>query len=678
MKQIILFALIACATSAYAQTQTQPSQTSSDAKKPVTAEIVVTATRGERHVEDLPVSVSIIHGDAITHAPALTSDDLLRTIPSLSIPLIKAEAQHPTANSVSMRGLGGQRALIMVDGVPLNDAFFGYIHFEKVPTEAIDRVEVVRGGSSSLFGSYALGGAVNMLTKPPAGTMVHVDTGYGSLNTSKLNVYAGTKISDALSIGGSINGFKTDGYVKIAPEVRGPADIASSSSSINGALRADYTPVSTLHFFGRTNYFANEQKLETRLSSNDRHIFDLMAGGSWSASPKTTMNGTLFYGADHFSTTNTDFVEPSSRSGEYISNVHSTPTTDLGGSLQWNRAFGGKIRYITLGGDARQIRGEDRANLFDPAGVQTGTEIGGGRQRFVGLFGEVSLAPMDRLEVLASGRLDSWTNHGFERTTATGEQVFPDRSESQFDPRLSVRYELAQGTALRGAIYRAFRAPTLDNLYRRFTSSGFALLPNANLGPETLVGGELGYDFFRGNFHGQANLFRSDVSNLIGTRITSFFPVFTVESINVGKTRSEGVELIAEYDVTRSLNVNFGYTHANAVIVSNPEDPSQEGQPAGGVPKNRVNFDVTWHLGGGSVVGLRARYLSEQIDEFSGGFLDAHTVIDASVSRPIVAGLELFALGENLFNAKYIANNFGGPQLGAPRQWFGGIRWTAH
>jgi outer membrane receptor for monomeric catechols len=151
---------------------------------------------------------------------------------------------------------------------------------------------------------------------------------------------------------------------------------------------------------------------------------------------------------------------------------------------------------------------------------------------------------------------------------------------------------------------------------------------------------------------------------------------FTIEDINVGKTRSEGVELLAESEITRSVALNFAYTHTDAVIVSNPEDPSQEGQPAGGVPKNRVNLDLTSHLAGGTTLGLRGRYLSRQIDEFSGGFLDAHAVFDASLSHPIAAGLELFMLGENLFNRKYVANNFGGTQLGAPRQWFGGVRWT--
>src|SRR5690349_11067829 len=108
--------------------------------------MVVTATRTERSLADQPDSVTVVTRQQIQETPAQSLDDVLRTIPSIDLPLTASYQVHPTANSVSMRGLGGIRALVLLDGVPINDPFFGYIQWNRVPMENVERVEVVRGG----------------------------------------------------------------------------------------------------------------------------------------------------------------------------------------------------------------------------------------------------------------------------------------------------------------------------------------------------------------------------------------------------------------------------------------------------------------------------------------------------------------------------------------------------
>jgi len=185
------------------------------------------------------------------------------------------------------------------------------------------------GASPSLFGSYALGGALSILTRRPAGDELGLEAGYGKLETTRLNA-AGALRQDAFDLGANVNYFDTAGYVKLAPEERGAADIASAAHSLNAQTRLQYRPRDAFDAFARANYFQNHQDLETRFSENERRIFDLAAGFHRTLDADSRVSGSLFYEHNRFETTNTDFVTPDSRDEDYVSNVHETPTDDLG------------------------------------------------------------------------------------------------------------------------------------------------------------------------------------------------------------------------------------------------------------------------------------------------------------------------------------------------------------
>src|SRR5687768_4952596 len=116
--------------------------------------IVVTATRSERAAESLPVSTAVMERVEIERAPALTPDDVLRSIPGLILPQMNSRQQIPSRNAVSMRGIGESSVLVLIDGIPANDAFRGSPQWVRLGTDAIERVEVVRGANASLFGNY--------------------------------------------------------------------------------------------------------------------------------------------------------------------------------------------------------------------------------------------------------------------------------------------------------------------------------------------------------------------------------------------------------------------------------------------------------------------------------------------------------------------------------------------
>ena len=154
-------------------------------------EVTVTAaTRSDANIEDLPISATVVTRQEIINSPAQSLDQLLLAIPGVNLQEPPSFAQHPTSNAVSMRGLGGYRTLVLLDGVPLNDAFFGYVQWNQVPLESIDHVEVVRGGASSLWGNYAMSGVINIVTKAPVKNNLSMVASYGSYTPIKSAVRA--------------------------------------------------------------------------------------------------------------------------------------------------------------------------------------------------------------------------------------------------------------------------------------------------------------------------------------------------------------------------------------------------------------------------------------------------------------------------------------------------------
>ena len=146
--------------------------------------ITVTPTRGEQRMGDTPASVNVIDRDDIRQSPAVVADDVLRRMPTFSLfRRTSSLSSHPTTQGVSLRGIGPSgvsRTLVLLDGVPFNDPFGGWVYWTRVPLEATDRIELVDGSSSSLYGNFAMGGVINIVTAPPARRTLDMRTQYGN------------------------------------------------------------------------------------------------------------------------------------------------------------------------------------------------------------------------------------------------------------------------------------------------------------------------------------------------------------------------------------------------------------------------------------------------------------------------------------------------------------------
>jgi outer membrane receptor protein involved in Fe transport len=643
--------------------------------------VVITATRSERPLEDLPLSVTVVPGDALRAQPVQSLDEALRYVPGVDLSSQASWMQHPTANSVSMRGLGGTRALVLLDGVPINDGFFGYVQWSRVPLEIIDRVEVVRGGASSLYGTYALGGVINVITRAAQPGTVLADASVGSFETRRGTLGGGIGLGRSGTLTLSASGFRTDGYNAVPPEQRAPLDIPTSSEAGSVYGRADFQLGRDTRAWVRASAWEFEQSLGTPLSNNDQSSWDVAAGVSSSLGARSSVEGNFFYQDSRFRTDNTDtpFGFPP-RSAEFVQNRHDTPYTDFGASVQYNLALSSLVPQLSFGTDVRLIEGEDTAQIFNQSGTQIRTDVGRGKQRAIGLFTQASVRPAKDLELLGSLRWDSFKNYdGFDGNPG-GQGNVPDKTFEEWSPRLSARYEI-DPVALRAAAYRAFRAPPLDNLYRGFSVPGGIFFPNSQLDPEKLVGGEVGADFTRAGRRVSATLFYNEIEDLLGSRNLSFAELppgffFGTQNINVGKVRSQGLELEANLPLGAGFSALATYTYTDATVLENPQDPGTVGNRVGGIPRHRGMLALSYRQARWSglvSVGMVEEHFSDNAQTLE---VDSYAVVDASVeyawSNKAAGYLKL----GNLFDREYIAANsgFGPPQLGTPRNLMVGAR----
>src|SRR6187549_156894 len=180
--------------------------------------MTVTPARGDERLGSVPASISVIENSDIRQSPAVLADDVLRRVPTFSLfRRTNSIGAHPTSQGVSLRGIGPSgvsRTLVLLDGVPFNDPFGGWVYWTRLPVEQADRIEVVDGTSSSQYGNYAMGGVINVVSAAPRPRTLDLRMQYGNLDSPKFDVVGShTWSSFGLVVDGGV--YNTDGYAPV-------------------------------------------------------------------------------------------------------------------------------------------------------------------------------------------------------------------------------------------------------------------------------------------------------------------------------------------------------------------------------------------------------------------------------------------------------------------------------
>ena len=240
---------------------------------PLNQQVEVTANRAATLTTDVPVSDVQLTREDLQQTPALTLDDDLRQVPGFSLyRRSSSRTANPTTQGVSLRGLGANgasRALVLQDGIPLNDPFGGWVYWDRVPAESIADVEIAQEGASSLYGSDALGGVVQFVSRPAEPAGISLETSYGNQTTPDLSLWAGgQKGKWESTFAGEV--FNTDGYVLVPEADRGPVDTKADSEHGTADLMVGRKIGEKSEIFAR-GWYLDETRGKRHCAAKKRH-----------------------------------------------------------------------------------------------------------------------------------------------------------------------------------------------------------------------------------------------------------------------------------------------------------------------------------------------------------------------------------------------------------------------
>jgi len=632
---------------------------------------VVAAAGYVRNAAELPVSASVVSREVALVAPARSVDGLLRQVASVQLQGDDADAVHPLVPSMAMRGLGvgdtADRGLVLVDGLPLNSGFFGNVAWNRVPKETIERVEVVRGASSSLFGSFAMGGVVDVITHVPTQRETVAEVQYGEYDRLQANLYHGASLGQGGSYSLNADLVDTDGYYVVPEDERRPVDEPQAGRLANVQGRIDGRPSDSVHAFLRAGYNDQARHGGYQNQRADTDVFDVATGVGLDLRSSGRLDLRLMYARENFDVRNVRVVDDTTA---FVANPHITESNDWVLSALWSKPSTGVLANVTAGADLRRIDGSDEQDVLNAPGELDGHIRGAGVQTSAGIFGQISLRPSSRSEILAGVRVDRFDNSDGEIARDGVARSVAGRDFTTASPRVAARGEIARGVSLRGAFFGGFRAPTLAELYRSFESPSFRGLSNPDLQEERLWGGDVGVEIARGRYAAQVNGFYNRLRNFVGSaEVGDVDEKYTVQASNVAAVRSRGFEVMGSLRVGSHLTIDANYTFTDAVVV----EGELTGNVVEGAPRHAVSASLVF-LDSRNAFSLRSRYLSASFQDISNEApQDARFIVDARLERRVGRSLTLFVVGENLFDEEYVADGFG-PTLGAPRQISGGLR----
>jgi outer membrane receptor protein involved in Fe transport len=621
----------------------------------VMEEVVVTPSGKEAPLSETAESVTVIGRTELNQTAAIAFDDALRQVPGFTLfRRSNSLAANPTSQGVSLRGVGASgasRALVLDDGIPLNDAFGGWVYWNRVPRLAVDRVEVLRGGASNLYGNDAFGGVINISSQRPPRSLVAVETSYGTLFTPDGSVFAdyagkgwGTSIAG--------EGLRTDGYVAVERSLRGLVDtpVASRYWTGNWKIRKTFTPHADV--FASAAGYKDSRKNGTPLQTNrtalDAFSFGTQLSGSFGELQLHGFGGGESY-HQSFSAIAAD------RNSETLARLQTVPSQELGARLQWSRNLG-ELQSVVAGAEVQQLRGLSDEIVY-VNGNPTTHSFSGGRQLINGYFGQDTFHFPRAWILSVSGRIDQWENYdassrsfpiafGPARTVVT---PFADRHEVAFSPRLSLLKVVSQHLSLSASGYRAFRAPTLNELYRAFRLGNVLTQANDHLNAENLTGVEGGMNLSVSRLRMRANVFHMNVSHPItNVTLTSTPTLITRQRQNLGRTSSTGVDLESELYVTRRISLRNNYLFTNARVVDFATNRALEGLQVPQVARHQFTSQVSYTHERWSAA-LQARASSRQFEDDQNTLpLASFITSDAKLSWNFRPELSFFFTAEGL------------------------------
>jgi iron complex outermembrane receptor protein len=669
----------------------------------------------------MSLNTTILTKEVLESSPDQTIDQVLKNVPGVFLNDVPYYQKDPTGQSINVRGLGYGRTLVLIDGLPANDAFYGTVQWNLVPMSSIESVEFVRGGVSSLWGNYGMGGVININTRTPKNSSQEVSASYGAFGTGNIAASKDLIVSDALQMRFSADYFSSEGFQNYATISPGsPSNIKNGMGTdavknSNVRLQNYFKPTQDTNAFLRMGYSTMADLSNNyAIAPNLIQMADVAGGSTTNLDTNKKVQVNVYYQATNFYKQTTNNLTASPKN-PYINANYTDPYSTLGASTQYTHDLKsiGIDQYI-VGVDARNISASNLTNNLSStgSGAVASVNYAKGQQNFYGLLGQLkSSASAIPLEATLGARVDFWNsqtptlyNAGANGANPTYQNI-PNQSKTQLSPSLGLLYKATSNWDLRTAAYQAFHAPSMNNTLRSYgnSTSGYSIA-NPNLTPETMTGYELGTDYRWKNGFAQLTGFSNYIQNAITSyKITSANSAFAnslcsasgitgcvANSNGSGYTNvsyytnqqnllSRGIEFQYHHDVNAHWALDGGYSYTRTVLTwSATTDPINT--QVGGVPMNMANAGVTFYPVPQASLTSTVRYVGNSWMATGSLPVPAYAVVGLRANYQVTPQASVFASVVNLLNRQYVTFNIASQassyQAGMPQAISVGARIT--
>ncbi|WP_242148596.1 TonB-dependent receptor plug domain-containing protein [Sphingomonas sp. BAUL-RG-20F-R05-02] len=582
-----------------------------------------------------------------------------------------SRSSNPSNQGATLRALGGNassRTLVLLDGVPIADPFFGYIPFSALVPDRLAGIRVTRGGGSGPFGAGAVAGTIEMTSAGRADLPVLSGQAlYGSRDAQQVSATLAPSVGGGfVALSGQFE--RGDGFQTTPEDQRTPATVPARYRDWSTGLRAvaPIGPETEVQFRGLV--FGDNRTLRFKgadsASSGEDASVRLVSRGDWQ------VDALAYVQARNFAN-----KVISSSTFKLTLDQRNTPSTGIGGKIELRPPVGG-THVLRIGGDFRLADGQLFEDAYSAAGVVTARRNAGGNTSVAGLFAEDDWT-LGRLVLTGGARVDRWTiTDGFfrQRSTAgvlTTNTLYPDRDGTEATGRAGALLKLGS-VDLRVAGYTGFRLPTLNELYRPFTVFPVTTQANANLAPERLRGVEGGIDAHplpgvTLSLTGFYNRLEDAIANLT---ITTNLRMRG----NVNAIVAKGLEATGDWKLG-AVDLSASYAFSDSKV--DAPGMAFDGLTPAQSPRHTASGTLAWAPRSGFLASLTARYVGKQYeDDLQTDVLRAATTLDAFVKVPVHKAVAVIARAENLFDATVVTRNQAGSMdLGTPRTLWIGVRF---
>lgn len=620
-------------------------------------------------VRKVPVSVSIVKKSDPEFRTITTIDDVLSRIPGVYVDRSRGLSTTGGHTKVSLRGVGTtDRTLILKDGIPLNNSYTGGVSiWNSLSFNTIAQVEVVRGAVSSLYGSNAMGGVINMITEKPTEKLL-LDAGikYGSLNMMVADFKVGKRLQNGLGFVASAEYKQTDGYVFMHDTLWKDHYHKPANKLFNANLKTDY-------------HFQNSDMIEFSFDLFSEHsdtgtstIYDAHSTGEnfllryKTFTRKVNFDITAY---TNFSRNRTDSKKWNAKSGAFDKNyyISTVPFSEKGIVGKANHRFA--FNNVTLGVDAR-LYDLQSEHQYHEKGISSYS----GRQVFASLFVNDEITVTDHLNISAGVRYDYWKNMKgkfFDDTSKKEIDIdYPARQSTVFSPKLGLVYRPVEMLRLRTSFSTGFKAPSLYSLYRSAPHGVHTFdLGNPDLKPEKMkysfeVGADLRIDR---TFELSATCYQSQFKDFQGRRnidksaLPSYFipgeGVVVRQSINIGQVRLRGVETSVRYALNDCFKAVGTYTWSKSKILEYEIDKEVIGKELQNSPNHLANIGVLFDHPKLFALNVWYKYTGSRYTDMKNKEekrIDGYGLVNMSIAKSFLHNrITAYLSVDNLFNKRY-------------------------